>query len=75
MKKQATFQDAVQDARILASLFYKMKSGMETWYKVFTSLENKYTPFLIDIFRDEFYHHISQQGNFDKLMNEVWGEL
>lgn len=70
---QANFKEAVQDARNMASLFYKMKSGMDAWHMIFIALETKYDPFLSDIFRDEFYSEIGKHPNFDELENEVWG--
>ena len=72
---QATISEAVQDARIMASLLYKMKSGINAWYHVFTALEEKYEPFLSEIFRDEFYHHISQHRNFKTLESEIFGGM
>jgi len=74
MNKQATTKEAVQDARIMALLFYKIKSGLDTWYRLFEVLEAKYSPFLIDVFRDEFYHYISKHDNFKAFEKQIWGE-
>ena len=72
---QASISEAVQDARIMASMFYKTETCLDVWYHVFTALEEKYEPFLSDIFRDEFYHHISQHRNFKTLESEIWGDI
>ena len=72
---QATITEAVQDARNMASLFYKMKSGMDAWHTVFRALEAKYEPFFTDVFWNEFYDRISQHPNFKTFEREIWGDV
>jgi len=69
------FDDVANDAQIMASLLYNMKSGIDTWYHVFTAIEAKYEPFLSEVFLDEFYHHISQHRNFKTLESEIFGGM
>lgn len=72
---QANIIEALQDAWNMASLFYDMKSGTDTWHTVFKALEVKYEPFYTDMFWNEFYDRISQHPNFKKLECEIWGNL
>lgn len=75
MMIQATIMEAVQDARNMASLFYDMKSGMDTWHTVFKALETKYEPYFPDVFWNEFYDHISKHPHFKTFEYEFWGDV
>jgi len=62
MQIQATYKEVVSDAQIMASIFYNMKSGMDTWHHVFIALESKFNPFLGEVFKDEFYKSITKRN-------------
>jgi hypothetical protein len=69
------YKDAVNDGRILAELYFNLKSGLCTFFHIWERLEDFHEPFHADVLRNEFYTHIEKHPNTRAFLNEIMGGL
>lgn len=56
------YSEAVQDGRNMAALYLNLRTGLNTFYKVFSALEAKYEPFFTCDFTASFYDEMEVQN-------------